>query len=98
MAANIAIGRNGAGVHYRTDYTASMALGELMAISMLQEQAMFLREGSGSETAFRVERFDGTTVDINYDGDVQGVGTQPGGSTKYETRAGRKIGYSTFSD
>ena len=31
VAANIAIGRNWAGVHYRCDYTESIVLGEKMA-------------------------------------------------------------------
>jgi len=68
VSSYIAIGGNGAGVHYRTDYTASMALGELVALSMLQEQAMFLREGSGDDIAFKVERFDGSQIKIKYDG------------------------------
>ena len=37
LAANVAIGRNGAGVHYRSDYTASLLLGEQVAISILKE-------------------------------------------------------------
>jgi|SRR5215204_6392 hypothetical protein len=39
VAANIAVGRNWAGVHYRSDYTESIVLGEKMALGILQEQA-----------------------------------------------------------
>jgi hypothetical protein len=38
LAANIAIGRNMAGVHYRTDYTESLKLGEKIASGILEEQ------------------------------------------------------------
>ncbi len=38
LAANIAIGRNAAGVHWRSDYTESVRLGEEIAIRLLQEQ------------------------------------------------------------
>jgi membrane-associated phospholipid phosphatase len=38
LAANIAIGRNAAGVHWRSDYTDSVRLGERIAIRLLQEQ------------------------------------------------------------
>jgi hypothetical protein len=40
VAANIAIGRNWAGVHYRSDYTESLLLGEKVAIGVLQENAL----------------------------------------------------------
>jgi hypothetical protein len=40
VAANIAIGRNWAGVHYRSDYTESIILGEKISIGILQEQAV----------------------------------------------------------
>src|SRR5262249_44716092 len=38
VAANVGIGRNGAGVHWRSDYAASVRLGEEVAITVLQEQ------------------------------------------------------------
>lgn len=38
LAANIAIGRNMAGVHYRTDYIESVKLGEMVAIEVLLDQ------------------------------------------------------------
>lgn len=69
LAGNISIGRNGAGVHYRTDYTASMALGEAVATAMLQEQAMTLREGlAKTKIAWEFENFAGDVVKVRYDG------------------------------
>jgi hypothetical protein len=38
LAANIALGRNHAGVHYRSDYAHSVLLGEQVAISVLRDQ------------------------------------------------------------
>ncbi|MCB9686802.1 MAG: bromoperoxidase [Alphaproteobacteria bacterium] len=40
LAANIAIARNMAGVHYFSDYYDSLRLGEAVAIGVLQEQAL----------------------------------------------------------
>lgn len=60
VAANIGIGRNGAGVHWRTDYTQSIRLGEAVAISVLEEQ-----KGCYNETpTWTLTRFDGTRVTI----------------------------------
>jgi hypothetical protein len=44
LAANVAIGRNAAGVHYRSDYTASLIIGEELAISILKELESYLPE------------------------------------------------------
>ena len=60
VAANIAIGRNLAGVHWRSAYTQSMRLGEAVAISILEEQKLTYNE-PGSLT---VTKFDGTAVTI----------------------------------
>lgn len=60
VAANIAIGRNHAGVHWYTDYSESFALGEEIAIGILEEQALTYREGG----SFTLTRFDGTQVVI----------------------------------
>jgi hypothetical protein len=38
LAANISIGRNMAGVHYRSDYMKSLKLGEEIAVGILEEQ------------------------------------------------------------
>jgi membrane-associated phospholipid phosphatase len=60
VAANIAIGRNMAGVHWRSDYTQSMRLGEAVAISILEEQKLTYNEPG----SFTVTKFDGTAVTI----------------------------------
>ncbi len=40
LAANIAIGRDMAGVHYFTDYYNSLRMGEKIGIGILEEQAL----------------------------------------------------------
>jgi hypothetical protein len=65
LASNIAIGRNAAGVHWRTDYDQSLILGEEIAIRILQEQSILFNEGGG----FMLTRFDGTCIKI-WDGHV----------------------------
>jgi hypothetical protein len=60
LVANISIGRNGAGVHWRTDYTASVKLGEALAISVLEEQVNCYNE----DYSFALTKFDGTTITI----------------------------------
>lgn len=60
LAANISIGRNMAGVHWRTDYTESIKLGEAVAIGLLEEQKLTYNEFSG----LGLTRFDGTRVTI----------------------------------
>ncbi|MDQ5808858.1 MAG: vanadium-dependent haloperoxidase [Actinomycetota bacterium] len=60
VAGNISTGRNMAGVHWRTDYTESVRLGERIAIGILEEQADTYNE----EFSFRFTTFDGETVEI----------------------------------
>jgi hypothetical protein len=60
LAANIALGRNAAGVHWRSDYTESVKLGEEIAIGILQEQKLTYNE----DHAFSLTRFDGTAITI----------------------------------
>ena len=60
LAANIAIGRNFAGIHWRSDYKESLRLGEAVAISVLQDQLLTYREPCG----FSLTRFDGSKVTI----------------------------------
>jgi len=60
LAANVAIGRNALGFHYRSDYWESLKLGEALAIGVLQESKSCFNEG-GSLT---LTRFDGTTITI----------------------------------
>jgi hypothetical protein len=61
VASNVSIGRNMAGVHWRTDYTASVRLGEQIAIQILQEQA----ETYNENYSFTLTTFDGETVVID---------------------------------
>ena len=68
---------NAAGVHWRSDYTQSLLLGETVAIGLLQELSITFNE---DEAFFELTRFDGTTVRIR-DGFVDAVpasaGSQP---------------------
>ena len=59
LAANVAIGRNGAGVHWRTDAWESLKFGETMAISILQDFKGCYNERF---VGFRLTKFDGTRV------------------------------------
>lgn len=60
LAANIAIGRNWAGVHYFTDYFESFRLGEQVALGILEEQKLTY----GENFTMTVPLFDGTVVRI----------------------------------
>jgi len=60
VAANIAIGRNFAGIHWHSDYTESYKLGEQVAIGLLQEQQGCYIEGG----SFTLTKFDGSTITI----------------------------------
>lgn len=57
LVANISLGRNIAGVHWRTDDSASRILGEELAISVLCDQRNLFNE----PYEFRFTRFDGKT-------------------------------------
>ena len=60
VAANVAIGRDWAGVHYFTDYTQSMIMGEEIAIGLLQEQSITYLPQEG--LTMTVPKFDGSHV------------------------------------
>ena len=60
LAANISLGRNAGGVHYRTDYTESIGLGESIAIGILEEQKLTYNENH----SFSLIKFDGTGITI----------------------------------
>jgi len=72
LAANIAIGRNMAGVHYRSDYIQSVKLGEMVAIDtlqnnkigILQDQRNTYLERNYSLTIKKEYRFVDATNDI----------------------------------
>jgi hypothetical protein len=61
LAANIAIGRNFAGIHWRSDYTESVKLGEAVAISVLEDQRLTYNEPFAG---FRFTKFDGTVYEV----------------------------------
>jgi hypothetical protein len=62
LASNISLGRNFAGVHYRTDGDFGLILGEEYAISVLKELVHNYREDFNG---FTFTRFNGAKVDIN---------------------------------
>ncbi len=64
LASNISIARNGAGVHWLSDYTESIKLGEQVAISILEEQALTYNEDS----SLGLTKFDGTKIKISREG------------------------------
>ncbi|HEX2224561.1 MAG TPA: vanadium-dependent haloperoxidase [Thermoanaerobaculia bacterium] len=66
LAGNIAIFRNAAGVHWRSDYTDSLPFGEAIAIRMLQEMSLTFNE---DDAFFGLTKFDGQRVRI-FDGKV----------------------------
>jgi hypothetical protein len=59
IASNVAIGRNMAGVHWRSDGTESLKLGEALAISILRDQRASYNE---IFNGFSLTKFDGTTI------------------------------------
>ena len=61
LAANVALGRNTAGVHWRSDGTESMKLGEQLAIGILGEQKSCYNE---TFAGFSLTKFDGTQVTV----------------------------------
>jgi hypothetical protein len=61
LAWNVAVGRNIAGVHWRTDATESLKLGEEIAIRFMREEKSCFNE---SFTGFSLTKFDGTTITV----------------------------------
>ncbi|MCI0614329.1 vanadium-dependent haloperoxidase, partial [bacterium] len=57
LASNIAIGRMWAGIHWRSDATRGLELGEEVAIRLLKEQSITYAEPA----SFTLRRFNGTT-------------------------------------
>ncbi len=62
VAANVAIGRNWAGVHYRSDYIESIILGEEIALGVLQEQATCYHKDD--PFACRLTKFNGNQIEF----------------------------------
>ena len=61
IASNVALGRNVAGVHWRSDGTESLLLGEALAISVLKDQKNCYNE---TFSGFSLKKFDGTTITV----------------------------------
>jgi hypothetical protein len=61
LAANVAHGRNIAGVHWRTDATEAMRLGEQVALSMLREEHSCFNEDF---KGLSITRFDGSITTV----------------------------------
>jgi hypothetical protein len=61
LASNVGVGRNIAGVHWRSDYSESLKLGEAVALSMLTDQRSCYNEVF---SGFSLTKFDGTTVTV----------------------------------
>ena len=61
LASNVAMGRNIAGVHWRSDATESLKLGEMVAIRLLEDQRGCYNEPF---EGFTFTRFDGTSITV----------------------------------
>jgi hypothetical protein len=61
LAANVAYGRDFAGVHWRSDAVEGLRLGEAVAISVLEEMRF---TGNELFAGFSLRRFDGTRVSV----------------------------------
>lgn len=61
LAANISLGRDIAGVHWRSDGIQGMRLGESLAISILRDYSQTYNEDFGG---FSFTKFDGTSITI----------------------------------
>jgi hypothetical protein len=60
LASNVAVGRQFAGVHYRSDYVESISLGEKVAIGILEQQ----REIYNEDYSFTFTKFNGEKMVI----------------------------------
>ena len=61
LALNYGLGRNWAGIHWRSDFAASLAQGEDVAISLLRDERNTFRE---KFEGYAFTRFDGTRVHV----------------------------------
>jgi hypothetical protein len=74
LALNVSMGRNWAGIHFRTDSMRGLLLGEEVGISVLQDLAMTYGE---TTEGFTLTRFDGSHIRITPGGDVVALGAAP---------------------
>lgn len=63
LAGNISLFRNAAGVHWRSDHTESLLLGESVAIGLLQEMSLTFNE---DDAFFQLTTFSGATIRIHH--------------------------------
>jgi hypothetical protein len=61
LANNVALGRDMAGVHWRSDAQQALLLGEAVTISILRDQRATYNEPF---SGFTFTKFDGTTVTV----------------------------------
>jgi membrane-associated phospholipid phosphatase len=61
LASNVAMGRDFAGIHWRSDGTESLKLGEQLAISILRDQKATYNENF---SGFTFTKFDGTPITV----------------------------------
>lgn len=61
LASNIALGRNHAGIHWRSDYVEGLLLGESAAIAVLRDQRQTFTEDF---RGLSFTKFDGTLVTV----------------------------------
>ena len=59
LANNVSLGRDAAGVHYRSDGSEGILVGEQQALALLQDYSLALNEQFGG---FHLTKFDGTPV------------------------------------
>jgi membrane-associated phospholipid phosphatase len=69
LASNVSIGRNWAGIHYRSDAADGLRLGEAVALGYLMDRARSYAD-SYEFTGFRLTTFDGERVRVTPDGVV----------------------------
>jgi hypothetical protein len=67
LAFNVAMGRDWAGIHYRSDTLAGLLLGETVGIAFLQD---VVRTYSESFDGISFERFDGSRVTVKPSGEL----------------------------
>ncbi|WP_149494896.1 vanadium-dependent haloperoxidase [Roseiconus lacunae] len=85
LAANISIGRNMAGVHWRSDYTQSILLGQRVAVDMLYRQSRDYVE----DFCFHFTTYGGGEVHLDKDG----VDYAPPGAMKQTVLSGASHGH-----
>jgi hypothetical protein len=69
LASNVSIGRNWAGIHYRSDADDGLRLGEQVALGYLMDRARSYAD-SYDFAGFRLTTFDGECVQVTSDGVV----------------------------